>query len=277
MSLLHDTHTSEAPEAFLDQQGTVFARFGIDTQDSGNISYGVQVDDRRFFVKTAGAPSDAAFLNHEQRVYWLNNARTLASTLQDPILPRLFNAVESPHGPMLVYEWVTGELVRTAIERRADPRSPFQRFRHLPLNALVDALDHVFRIHVALAERGWIANDFYDGAMLYDFERCQIHLIDLDLYRPGPFTNDMGRLFGSTRFMAPEEFERGATIDERTTVFTMGRTVQLFVDCEIDAHVDMRRALLDVAERACQTHPTDRWPRMADFYAAWRQAAASVY
>ena len=41
MSLLHDTHTSEAPEAFLDQQGTVFARFGIDTQDSGNISYGV--------------------------------------------------------------------------------------------------------------------------------------------------------------------------------------------------------------------------------------------
>ena len=58
MSLLHDTHTSEAPEAFLDQQGTVFARFGIDTQDSGNISYGVQVDDRRFFVKTASAPSD---------------------------------------------------------------------------------------------------------------------------------------------------------------------------------------------------------------------------
>ena len=104
MSLLHDTHTSEAPEAFLDQQGTVVARFGIDTQDSGNISYGVQVDDRHFFVKTAGAPSDAAFLNHEQRVYWLNNARTLASTLQDPILPRLFNAVESPHGPMLVYE-----------------------------------------------------------------------------------------------------------------------------------------------------------------------------
>lgn len=277
MSLLHDAHTSEAPEAFLDQQGTVFARFGSDTQDSGNISYGVQVDNRRFFVKTAGAPSDAAFLNHEQRVYWLNNARSLASTLQDPILPRLFNAVASPHGPMLVYEWVSGESVRTAIERRADPRSSFQRFRHLPLNALVDALDHVFRIHVALAERGWIANDFYDGAMLYDFERCQIHLIDLDLYRRGPFTNDMGRLFGSTRFMAPEEFERGATIDERTTVFTMGRAVQLFVDCEIDAHVDMRHALLDVAERACQTHPTDRWPRMADFYAVWRQAAASVY
>ena len=76
--------------------------------------------------------------------------------------------------------------------------------------------------------------------------------------------------------MAPEEFERGATIDERTTVFTMGRAVQLFVNCEMDAHVDMRRALLDLAKRSCHTHPTDRWPRMADFCAAWRQAAASV-
>ena len=99
MSLLHDAHTSEAPEAFLDQQGTVFARFGSDTQDSGNISYGVQVDNRRFFVKTAGAPSDAAFLNHEQRVYWLNNARSLASTLQDPILPRLVQRRSEPARP----------------------------------------------------------------------------------------------------------------------------------------------------------------------------------
>ena len=101
-------------------------------------------------------------------------------------------------------------------------------------------------------------------------------MIDLDLYRREPFINDMGRLVGSTRFMAPEELERGATIDERTTVFTMGRAVQIFVDCEIGSYVDVRRALLDVAERACQTHPTDRWQRMADFYAAWRQATASV-
>ena len=50
-------------------------------------------------------------------------------------------------------------------------------------------------------------------------------MVDLDSYRDPPFANDMGRMFGSDRFMAAEEYELGARIDERTTVFTMGRTV----------------------------------------------------
>jgi serine/threonine protein kinase, bacterial len=32
----------------------------------------------------------------------------------------------------------------------------------------------------------------------------------------------MGRLWGSSRFMSPEEFGLGAKIDERTNVFNMG-------------------------------------------------------
>ena len=36
-------------------------------------------------------------------------------------------------------------------------------------------------------------------------------------------------MFGSSRFMAPEEFERGALIDERTNVFTMGRTAAVLL------------------------------------------------
>ncbi len=270
VDLLERAHTAKAPEAFLRGEGDFFARFDRATQDSGNISYGVRVGNRRFFVKTAGAPDEPAFLDHDERVFWLRNAIRLAGLLQDPVLPPLLNAIESPHGPLLVYPWVSGESVRTPIEQRTDPRSPFQRFGRLPLAQLVDALTDIFRVHVALAERGWIANDFYDGAMLYDFDRAQLYLIDLDLYRSAPFINDMGRLFGSTRFMAPEEFERGARIDERTTVFTMGRCIQLFVD----PTSDRRRALCDVAKRACQPHPSDRWPHMADFYAAWQRAAA---
>jgi serine/threonine-protein kinase len=272
VDLLEYTHTAETPEVFLRERGTLFARFDQATQDSGNISYGVRIDGQRYFVKTAGAPYEPAFLNHDERVYWLRNATRLAAALQDPVLPPLLNAIESPHGPLLIYPWIDGESVRTTAEQRDDPSSSFQRFRRLPLAQLVDALTAIFRVHVALAERGWIANDFYDGAMLYDFDRAQLHLIDLDLYRSAPFTNDMGRLFGSTRFMAPEEFERGARIDERTTVFTMGRCIQLFVD----PTSDIRRALHDVAERACQPQPSERWPHMADFYAAWLGATSGL-
>lgn len=32
----------------------------------------------------------------------------------------------------------------------------------------------------------------------------------------------MGRLWGSSRFMSPEEIELGAKIDERTNVFNIG-------------------------------------------------------
>ncbi len=37
-----------------------------------------------------------------------------------------------------------------------------------------------------------------------------------------PYVNKMGRLWGSSRFMSPEEFELNAIIDSRTNVFNMG-------------------------------------------------------
>ena len=44
----------------------------------------------------------------------------------------------------------------------------------------------------------------------------------MDTYHRLPFFNPVGRMWGSTRFMAPEEFEKGAAIDESTMVHTLG-------------------------------------------------------
>ena len=44
----------QAPKIFLNATGNVFALFDEHLQDSGNVSYGVQVGLQRFFVKTAG-------------------------------------------------------------------------------------------------------------------------------------------------------------------------------------------------------------------------------
>ena len=38
----------------------------------------------------------------------------------------------------------------------------------------------------------------------------------------------MGRLWGSSRFMSPEEFELNAIIDSRTNVFNMGQWLSQF-------------------------------------------------
>ena len=127
---------------------------------------------------------------------------------------------------------------------------------------------------INLHKTGWIAVDFYDGCMIYDFRHQKFHVIDLDLYRDAPFVNEMGRMFGSMRFMAPEEFELGARIDERTNVFTMGRTAAVFLS---DGTLDREPfrgsdAQYEVVRRACQDDRNGRYDSMEAFYRAWGQA-----
>ena len=271
--LLNATAIDVLPERYLQNSGQIFAVFN--TQDSGNISYGVQVANTRYFVKTAGDPANPKpYLSHPQRVTLLRNAVQLAQSTDHPALCRLYQVIESPHGPLLVYEWIDGELIGTPSARRADPDSPYQRFRVLPVAGILPALDLIFDLHAYLAEKGWIASDFYDGCLLYDFSRQTLRIMDLDTYHQGSFTNTMGRMFGSSRFMAPEEFQLNARIDQRTTVFTMGRTAALFLSDGTLERAPFRGsdALYTVIHQACQEDRAQRFATMKDFYKAWRQA-----
>ena len=261
--------------AYLGAIGGVFAVFDERTQDSGNISYGVRIDGDRYFVKTAGNPDDPQpFLRHPERVALLRNAIRVSRSVDHSALPRLYGVIEAPEAPLLVNEWVEGEQIGAARTRRNDPKSAFQRFRTLPVPEILRALDVVYELHDDLARTGWVAVDFYDGSMIYDFARRDMHVVDLDAYRDAPFANDMGRMFGSSRFMAPEEFERGASIDERTTVFTMGRTAAVFLSDGTLERQPFRGsdALYEVMGCACRSERSERFASMAEFSAAWRKA-----
>ncbi len=273
--LLDIDRIDQEPDLYLHNVGDVFAVFDEEIQDSGNISYGIQTEGERYFVKTAGYPDNPdPYLSHAERVSMLRNAVHLRQGCGYHTLPTLHQVVESPTGPLLVYEWVNGELVRTDAATREQPQSTFQRFRGLPSKEILDVLDQVYELHYQLARKGWIAVDFYDGCMIYDFNQQEFHVIDLDLYRDAPFVNEMGRMFGSTRFMAPEEFELGARIDERTNVFTMGRTAAVFLS---DGTLDREPfrgsdAQYEVIRRACRDDRSERFDLMGEFYRAWGQA-----
>ncbi len=252
----------------------VFAVFDASTQDSGNVSFGVEAAGRRWFLKSAGHPADPApHLDHPARVALLANAARLAGSLEHPALPRLRGEPASAWGPLLAYDWAPGELLHAPAARRADPASAHQRFRSLPADEIAIALDTVIDVHVRLCALGWVACDFYDGAMIYDFVGRRLTLVDLDTYRQGPFVNEMGRMFGSTRFMAPEEFRKDAVIDERTTVFTLGRTISNFLgDGTLDAAA-FRGADAQLAAMlgACRPAPDERFQSVAELAAAWRR------
>src|SRR5687768_13837442 len=109
--LLDVSQIELTPDAYLRTIGEVFAVFDR-TQDSGNVSYGVRVGDARFFVKTAGLPEDtASYLRHPERVPLLRNAVRLRQSCSHSSLPALHHVIVSLAGPLLVYEWVEGELI----------------------------------------------------------------------------------------------------------------------------------------------------------------------
>ncbi|GAB3913323.1 serine/threonine protein kinase [Microlunatus endophyticus] len=282
---LSTTVIDEAPADFVAQHGRIETEFSYLTQDSGNVSWIVDAPEGHLFVKTAGTdgpPRGATtpYFDRAGRVGLLRNAVELAKSCDHPALPTLLNVIESADGPMLVYEAVPGELIgivtpgASAAERRADPASAYQRFAHLPAEDQLGVFDTLIDLHRALAAVGWVAGDLYDGCLIVDFATMRLRVVDLDSYRRGPSRNDMGRMFGSTRFMAPEEFERGAPLDERTTVFTLGRLVCHFGTrlTEDPGRFCGPTALWEVVDRAIRPEPQDRYPSVADFTAAWRSA-----
>jgi len=197
--------------------------------------------------------------------------------------------VRTPRGPVLVYPWVDGEVLNPAVDggagsRRLDgvgrraPGSAHERFRALPLADVVAAFDSILGAHVAVTDAGFVAVDLYDGCFVYDFAAQHMWLCDLDEYRPGPFVLDADRLPGSTRFIAPEEFVRGAVIDERTTVFDLGRTAAVLMDTGADAPPVIDRsfrgtaAMAAVLERATSDAPEARHASVRELADDFRSA-----
>ena len=252
---------------YLASRGNVFAT--IEGHDSRNTSYGVAIAGERWFVKHAAAGDTDA-------IGELESALRFHAVVRHRAIVPLAGVVHAPDGLALVHPWRAGEVLNDPFAPGAlpptDPKSAFARFRALPLPELLAAIEAVFEAHVAVTGAGFVAVDFYDGAIMYDFSARAIHLVDLDSYRP-PYTLDRDRQFGSSRFMAPEESQRGATIDERTTVYTLGRAAFVFLGGERGDpspeswRADARRHA--VARRATAASMADRFATVAELHRAW--------
>lgn len=263
---------------FLAQFGRVFQVF--DQNDSGNISFGLSDGIRSFFVKVAGAQTQNSSISPQEAVENLKRATSVYQDLAHPTLIQLLD-----HGPIVdgyfaVFDWVDGECMHAhwtfdQYPKYTHEKSPYYRYRRLPLEKRLHSLSKIFAFHLHVAEQEYVAIDFYDGSILYNFDTDRTCICDIDLYAKAPYTNRMGRLWGSSRFMSPEEFTLGAAIDQTTNVYTMGATAFVLLGGEENRSIEnweAGAALHAVAIRAVASNRDKRFSSMAAFVDAWNQA-----
>lgn len=263
---------------WLKNLGTVFAVF--DQQDSGNISFGVEINEKKRFVKYAGAKTIKYEGEVAAAVLKLKEAVPIYYELKHENLITIVDDFETSNGYAVIFDWFDGECLHphwtfSRTEKYTNPNSPFFRFKQLSVTERLAALNSIFCFHCHIEKKGFVAIDFYDGSILYDFKSDTTKICDIDLYEKRPYMNTMGRLCGSSRFMSPEEFELGAIIDGRTNVFTMGAMALYLLgtgkDCLL-LNWEGNQLLYEVACKAVEQDRKKRYESVAAFYQAWQAA-----
>jgi len=255
--------------SFLAKYGKVFKVF--DDQDSGNICFGMEEGESKRFVKFAGAPTACARVCAVEAIERIKNTVAIHQDLAHPILPELIAAEEIGGGFALVFEWIDGDCMG-----KQYPLSR-EKFMRMPLDTRFRVFDAILSFHAHVAKRNYVAIDFYDGCILYDFDAGRTVICDIEFYAKAPYINTMGRMWGSSRFMSPEEFTLGAAIDEITNVYTMGATAFALFGDERDRSIEKWKAsqqLFEVAKKAVSDERGERQQSIERLIAEWGAAKA---
>ena len=277
---------------WLKDEGEVFSV--IDATGSGCICFGIEKDGEKFFYKIAGAKTVEAEINEEESIALLRHAVKIAGDIKHPALSGPVRTFEKGGFFVAVYKWREGDCLfdHWNFDKYEADKSlikPADRFRALPAEKKLKAAEVILDFMETVHKAGYVAVDFYDGGVMYDFHTDTLTLCDIDLYRTMPVINDAGEgWFGTKRLKAPEENERGAVIDERTNILTVAAFIHdMFWDYDpenIKLRYEKGRFILpekpcslgekafDVIRKATAFHREERFGSIAEFREAFFKA-----
>ena len=277
--------------SFLSKYGKMFCVF--DQNDSGNISFGMESENRKYFIKVAGAKTLEASIDTREAVKLLKAATHLYEILKHPSLIELVEHYEYENLYIAVFKWSEGDCLydHWNFEKYAkNPllQSPRCKFKQLPIEKRLKSVRTMFEFLVQVEREGYVAVDFYDGSIMYDFDHHTTTICDIDLYRKSPTHNDMGKEFwGTKRLKAPEEYTYGSVIDGVTNVFTLGAFIfhyfgsyseddigqiyksNRFIPCSLEKW-ELDKNVYEVTLKAVNKDRSERYQTMADFFRAWQ-------
>ncbi|MDD4495350.1 MAG: phosphotransferase [Eubacteriales bacterium] len=260
--------------SFLRKYGKVFKAF--DEQGSGNISFGIENGDKKYFIKFAGAPKpnyisnpDSGAVDAASAIRFLKAAVQLYTELAHPTLIKFVSAEEIGGGYAAVFDWENA----IGIEPKGSP--DYMKFMQMPIEKKMRAFEDIVEFHAHVAVKGYVALDFYDGSILYDYDKEKVIICDIDLYQKSPFINANGLgIVGSARYVSPEECVKDTIMDEITNVYTIGATAfALF------AYGDRSREAWPLSDsqyatvkKAVNDERSKRQQSIAQFIAEWEAA-----
>ena len=250
--------------SFLSEYGRVFKVF--DDQDSGNICFGTEKDGQRYFIKFAGAPTEQYNGDPADAIARLKATLPVYSDLKHKNLIELVEAKDIAGGFMMMFKWVDGDCMGRMYTAQ------HKKFMALSVQDKLKVFADILDFFEYIASQNYVAIDFYDGSIMYDFECGKTTICDIDFFRKQPCINDMGRMWGSSLFQSPEEYQLGAVIDEVTNVYTIGATAfALFGEYNRTRDKwQLSDELFEVAAKAVSDDRTKRQQSIRQFIDEWR-------
>ena len=216
-------------------------------------------------------------VTRHKNVMWLKQAVRFHAAVQHEALPQF--AQYFHHPPMdshWSYDWIDGEGLRPERELSVDEVHP--RGQVLCIASKLRLLMHSTSSMMStssLKEEASSLKIFMTAVLFITLRKKRVHLYDFDFYHPGPFINDRGRLYGSSRFMAPEEFQKGARIDERNKRLYAwdGRRSYCSLTTAMPEMIGRENdAMWHVAKKATNVDKQLRYPSVREFVSAWHAA-----
>ena len=252
--------------SFLSEYGRVFKIF--DDQDSGNICFGCEKAGRKVFVKFAGAPTAEYDGDPADAVERLLKTLPIYRDLRHKNLIALLDSREVAGGYAMIFEWAEGISMG-----RMYP-SEHQAFMALPTADRLQVFSDILDFFLYVGHQNYLAVDFYDGSIMYNPKTRKTTICDIDFFRRLPTQNDMGRMWGSSKFQAPEEYVLGAALDTATNVYNLGSMAfALFGSYQrTRENWELSDRLFAVATKATAIDRRDRYPDAKALKEAWEAA-----
>lgn len=282
---------------WLKRYGTAF--WVIDETGSGCICIGMKNGDKKYFCKIAGVNTIEAEVSPKESIKILKKAVPLYYDLKHPNLIKIIENYDYDPFYIVVFEWMEGECLFDhwnfeKYQKDTTRKSPKEKFMQLSIDKKLNTIDVLFSFLQHVNKKGYVAIDFYDGSIMYNFSTDKTAICDIDFFQKSPVINDKGMdWFGTKRLKAPEEYIKGSVIDEQTNIFTLGALIfeffGFFSDEEIRQRYDKNRFLpcsysnwqlnkesYQVAIKAVNPNKKERYITFDEFFTEWKKAISSM-